>query len=80
MKRNVFILVLLIHKNSMSVRESTSFDVLTQETDVETFVKEGSKGERFGSCEVHNTFCFDISSSLIINLLDGGVDVEVLGI
>lgn len=76
-KRNIFLLSFLINKNSVPVRKGSPLDVLTQETNVETFVEKRSESKSFSSCEVDYPFSSNAISPLIINFLDSRVSIEV---
>ena len=60
----------------MSVRKCSSLNILTTKSNIESFSQKWSKSQTFCSSEVDSTTLFNRFSSLLINFLDSGMQME----
>jgi hypothetical protein len=79
LKGSVGILSLLVVEDSVSLREGTTLDILTGDTDVVALSNEGTKGQSLGSREVDVLALNNRLGSVGENALQVAVNVEALG-
>lgn len=60
------------------MRECPSFDILTNKSNIEALYDEGCEGNSFSSGKVNKSFFSDANGSLLINLFDHRVYVDVI--
>lgn len=73
---NVLFFSLLVGQYSMSMREGTSFDILTRKSHIEAFLEQRTISQSFSSTKVDIFSSLDWLLPLLINLLDSWIDVE----
>ncbi|KAH3659666.1 hypothetical protein OGATHE_005711 [Ogataea polymorpha] len=74
---NVGLLVLLVVQNSVSLRESTSFHILSRHTNVVSFHSQRTKGQRFTSGPVDTLAALNGLESVSQNSFEVSMQVEV---